>query len=408
MPSSWPTVALWMLAAFACMAEEHPPGVPTYYGDAGRILSRHCVGCHREGQPGRIPLDTWQQARLFSKEIRLVVGMRMMPPWPAVPEFGHFRNDRSLSIADIETLIRWTDTGAQKGTGEGKLVPAAIDQHIDERSIELGYPTSYRVPATGDVELRCFAIPAPVARDTWIRGIDLIPGDPRVVLHVRVLTDPGGVAEALDRADPEAGFNCSRESTYSRRFSLGDWTPAMPLQLLPPGFGRVLPAGTPLMVEIRYARIGNVVEDKTRVRLLTLDKRPARIVQPRFITSENLRISADTWDFRAEATWTAEQPLTLISLIPYMSSLGSDFKATLLRVDGAREPLVWVHDYHDNQQIAYILAAPVAIAPGDRIRVEGEFDNFETNPKSVKGKPATGQFALALEYVPPVTAAPRP
>jgi hypothetical protein len=397
-----------MLVAFACLAEEHPPGAPTYYGDAGRILSRHCVGCHREGQLGRIPLDTWRQARLFAKEIRLVVGMRMMPPWPAVPEFGHFSNDRSLSIADVETLIRWTDTGAQKGTGEGNLVPTVIDQHGRDRALEIGYPTPYRVPATGDVESRCFAIPAPVTRDTWIRGIDVIPGDPRVVLHVRVLTDPESRAEALDRADSEAGFNCARESPYSKRLSLGDWAPAMPLQLLPPDLGRVLPTGTPLLIEIRYARIGSVVEDKTRVRLLTLDKRPAQIVQTRFISSDNLAIPADTWDFRAEATWTADQPITLISLIPYMSSLGSDFKATLFRRDGTREPLVWVHDYRDNQQIAYILAVPVAIAPGDRVRVEGEFDNFETNPKSTKGKSARGQFALALEYVLMAKAAPPP
>ena len=119
MPCSWSTLTLSMLVAFACLAEEHPPGAPTYYGDAGRILSRHRVGCHREGQPGRIPLDTWRQARLFAKEIRLVVGMRMMPPWPAVPEFGHFSNDRSLSIADVETLIRWTDTGAKRALEKG-------------------------------------------------------------------------------------------------------------------------------------------------------------------------------------------------------------------------------------------------------------------------------------------------
>jgi hypothetical protein len=124
---TWVKYTILLLGCVAASADE--PDAPTFSGEVGGILAQKCIGCHRSGGPGRFPLDTWKQARLFTNEIRLVVGMRTMPPWPAVPGYGHFSNDRSLSVPEIETLIRWTDTGGRLGDGEGRLSPPKGEQH---------------------------------------------------------------------------------------------------------------------------------------------------------------------------------------------------------------------------------------------------------------------------------------
>src|SRR6187549_3238153 len=94
--------------------------VSTYSGQVAEILDRHCVGCHNRGGVGRLPLDSYEQARAFSKEIRDTANNRQMPPLFAVPGYGDFRNERGLSLAEIQTLIRWTDAGSPLGKGTRK------------------------------------------------------------------------------------------------------------------------------------------------------------------------------------------------------------------------------------------------------------------------------------------------
>ena len=389
--------ALFLLACVAVFGEE-PEEAATFFGEVGRILSDKCIGCHRAGQPGRFPLDTWEQARLFAREIRLVVGTRTMPPWPAVPDFGHFTNDRSLSVAEIETLIRWTDTGTPKGSGGGRLTAVHRRGYSDAPGTELGPVIPYEVPPNGDVEARCFSYPG-LPTDTWVRGIDVLPGDPRVVLHVRVFADIDGTAERMDRADPAPGFPCIRDqSGYLQRPRLGDWTPGMPLEMAPAGIGRELKANTPLLVEIRYARLGTPVKDVTHIRLLTLSRPPERVMRTKFIASESLTIPADTWTFRSSTTWTAPGDFNVHAVVPWLSNLGTDFKAFLKSPDGSESPLVWIHDYDVNWQISYLLSESLLIRSGSRVEIHTDFDNFETNFRARKGESAKGTYGLALEY----------
>ena len=163
------TTAVGAMTAFRCVGlvlgcvaafADDPAGAPTYFGEVGRILADKCIACHRAGQPGRFPLDTWEQARLFAREIRLVVGMRKMPPWPAVPAYGRFSNDRSLSVAEIETLIRWTDTGTLKGNGDGRLTMSYRKGDANEPSIDLMPPFSMRSRQTAMWKRDAFLIKA--------------------------------------------------------------------------------------------------------------------------------------------------------------------------------------------------------------------------------------------------------
>jgi hypothetical protein len=233
-----------------------------------------------------------------------------------------------------------------------------------------------------------------------VQGIDVTPGDGRVVLHVRAFVDVDGSADRLDRADPEAGFDCYRDpSGYLVRPRLGDWSPGSPLQLLPADAARPLPAGASVMIEVRYGRIGNRVLDRTRVSLIVQEKRPRYIVHTKFLTSQNLDLPADQWSIRAEDAWTVDQNFTLLSLVPFMTDLGTDFKATLSVPGGETLPLVWVHDYDPQWQISYTQKEPLLVRAGSRVVVSAEFDNFETNPRSKKGMAAKGQFALGLEYL---------
>src|SRR5579863_4597786 len=87
----------------------------TFYRDVLPILQERCQGCHRSGEIGPMPLGSYTEVRPWAKAIRQAVISRTMPPWNAEGPRGKFRNDPSLSQAEIDKLTDWIDRGAPEG-----------------------------------------------------------------------------------------------------------------------------------------------------------------------------------------------------------------------------------------------------------------------------------------------------
>src|SRR5436853_7076722 len=97
---------------------------PTFYRDVLPILQEHCQSCHRPGQVAPMSLVSYQETRPWARAIKSAVTLRKMPPWFADPNYGHFTNDRSLRQSEVDTLVKWADTGAVEG--DHKEAPAPV------------------------------------------------------------------------------------------------------------------------------------------------------------------------------------------------------------------------------------------------------------------------------------------
>src|SRR5579863_3670504 len=117
-----PAAALGL--ALILLAPAH--AAPTFYRDVLPILQAHCQECHRPGEAAPIPFVTYAQVRPWAKAIRTAVVTRKMPPWFADPCCGKFSNDRSLSIAERETLANWADSGAAQGDARDAPPPRSF------------------------------------------------------------------------------------------------------------------------------------------------------------------------------------------------------------------------------------------------------------------------------------------
>src|SRR5262245_2170842 len=96
----------------------HPPsGRFTSKRVVARIFQEKCEACHRTDSIAPMSLETYEQARPWAKSIRERVITRQMPPWHIDKTVGiqKFKNDRSLSDAQIDTIVKWVDAGASKG-----------------------------------------------------------------------------------------------------------------------------------------------------------------------------------------------------------------------------------------------------------------------------------------------------
>ncbi len=90
---------------------------PTFSKHIAPIFQEKCEACHRPDSIAPMSLRTFQEARPWARSIKAKVESRQMPPWHIDKTIGvrEFKNDRSLSDEQIETIVRWVDQGATQG-----------------------------------------------------------------------------------------------------------------------------------------------------------------------------------------------------------------------------------------------------------------------------------------------------
>ena len=180
--SRWLLLGL-AVASSAWASDQSSP--VTFSKDVLPILQKNCQGCHRPGQAAPMALITYAESRPWAKAIKAAVSARKMPPWFADPKYGHFVNDRSLKQGEIDTLVKWADTGAAEGNP--KDAPAPVQWPSGGWSIQpevvVDLPP-HEVPAKGVLEWELIAFPSPFKDDTWVTSMEILPGDASVVHHI--------------------------------------------------------------------------------------------------------------------------------------------------------------------------------------------------------------------------------
>ncbi|MEP6780022.1 MAG: cytochrome c, partial [Gemmatimonadaceae bacterium] len=100
--------------------------VVTYAKDIAPIFQQNCQQCHQPGSIAPISLLTYEDAKKYSTRIKNKVSARLMPPWHIDKTVGiqAFKNDRSLSDAQIAKIVDWVNAGSP--LGDPKDMPAPI------------------------------------------------------------------------------------------------------------------------------------------------------------------------------------------------------------------------------------------------------------------------------------------
>src|SRR5262245_44222777 len=103
---------------------------PTFTKDVAPILQRSCQNCHRPGSIGPMALMTYEDVRPWAKSMRVRVSARQMPPWHIDRNAGtlhSFKNDPSLSDAEINTIVSWIDAGTPRGNAADMPAPRTFE-----------------------------------------------------------------------------------------------------------------------------------------------------------------------------------------------------------------------------------------------------------------------------------------
>ena len=246
------------------VAQPADPQGPTFAKDIAPILYESCVTCHRPGQIAPMSLINYQEVRPWARSIKNKVESRAMPPWHLDRRIGiqEFKNDPSLTDAQIATIVRWVDNGAPQGDPANTPTPpefAPADAwQIGEPDVVVRFP-DYTVPAAGpDIFGNMFA-EFGLEEDRYITSIQTRPvGDrSRQVVH-----------HALSYAVEQ---NEQGESMGGGIF-LVEYASGKQAEIYPPDSGLLLPGGTEARLSYHLHSIGEEVDAKVELGINFLPK----------------------------------------------------------------------------------------------------------------------------------------
>ncbi len=334
---------------------------PTYSKDVAPIMNTNCVACHRPGASGPMSLTSYEEIRPWVKAILKNVSEGVMPPWHADKGFGPFTNDRSLSEDEIDTIVKWAKAGAPEGnksdlppmpefpSGEWILGEPDFVVNFDEVAL----------PATGSDQFHNLVGKTDFPEDKWITGIEIQPGDSKVVHHVILWQGQQG--------NPNGW--------------IGAWAAGADPETLPEGTARLLKQGQPIVGDMHYHLYGEETKDRTRVGLHFADKKDVeKELVNLWVMNAEFRIPAGDPNYEATSTFTFGQDSTILTLTPHMHYRGKDFSYTLTLPDGTKKDLLKVSRYDFNWQTGYEFEQPVDAPKGSKIDCVAHWDNSTNNP----------------------------
>ena len=373
----------------------------SYYGDIKPIVDRHCVSCHRAGEVGPMPLTTYEEVSAYGRMIQYVTTSKLMPPWYADPSYAHYSNERGLSETEIKKISNWVSSGMVPGK-EPEVPTVPIENHQDriKRKPDLVISMSEAFEQYGVYldQYQVFILPTDLAEDTWIEGIEFVPGNKKIVRFASVSVEPSDKFDSLDRWDPRYGY-----------FSFGGlgktpeepfwytWSPQQETSFMTDGTARLLPKRSNLLLHIHYGPTGRPQKDSSVIQLYFAPPAPvqrlmtAPLINPYVITGDSLFIPPDVKKV-FHASYMLPYDIELSDLTPQANLLCRSWEVYAKLPDKATpQKLLKIKEWNVNWKQTYHLETPVVLPKGTVIHALAHYDNTLDNPCNPSEKPV--QFA---------------
>ena len=366
----------------------------TYHEAIAALLYRECAQCHRPGQVAPFSLLTYEDAQRHADQIKLVIEKKLMPPWKAAPNFGHFLNEQILTESERHLLLQWIENGMPEGDPKVGPKPPRFNDgwQLGTPDLVLEMPEAFEVPADGPDIYQHFVLPTGLTEDRLVSAVEFQPGAAEVVHHSGFYIDTQGDARRLDELDPSPGYSNLGVTGFLGKGSLGGWGPGRMPNRLPPNMGRPLWKNSDLVLQIHYHPVGRPVKDVSRIGIYFAPRTADHLVCEILVADFSLNIPADEDNHYHRAEYTLPVDTTLLNTNPHMHLLGKSAKCWALLPDGSERPLIHVPQWDFYWQTEYVYREPVRLPAGTKLILECWFDNSTGNPLNFHNPPQTVHF----------------
>src|SRR5580692_6530876 len=342
----------------------------TYVKNIAPMFEAKCVSCHQPSGIGPMTLTSYETIKPFAPMIREMIRTQRMPPWRADPTIGHFLGDRSLSSAQIKTLVHWVEAGAPRGAGADPLaakVFKAPEWPLGKPDLVLDIP-AYTIPANGVVDYQRPFVANPLKEGKWLRASTIKVVNRQVVHHV--LT---GYLKDV----PEAG-SPANESKWGA--SLGGYAVGAESIIQPPDTGVYVPPGGAVGFQVHYTPYGQEVTEHSQIALYFYKDKPKLVMHNSVIANPNIEIPANQESVQLQAYLTIPKDMLLFAAFPHAHYRGASSQLFMITPEGQKTLLLSLPHYDFNWQRNYDFVEPVKVMAGSKLLAVYTYDNSVRNP----------------------------
>ena len=375
-----------MVMQVPVMAEQTDNPEVTFAKDVAPIFQAKCEACHRPESMAPMSLVTYRDSRPWARAIKDRVVKREMPPWHIDRTVGiqRFKNDRSLTDEQIDTIARWVDAGAPLGDPSDLPPPLEWPDH---ESWAIGTPDwLIRTPehvmyADGPDWWPDYYVESGLTEDRYVKAIETKPSKNgrRVVHHA---------SSFVIQEDDDTVLSASGDPVVAnpdRGARLGEFAPGKYGDIFPEDTGILIKAGATVRFNMHYFAIGEEVLDSTTVGLVFYPKDVVpkyRVIDPNMGGGccRDLDIPANSVT-RHDHYFPIRKPVKIISYQPHMHMRGKAQTLEAIYPDGTTEILSSVDRFDFNWHVAYVYADDVTplLPTGTMLHHIGIHDNTAAN-----------------------------
>ena len=370
------------------MAAAQDEATATYTRDVAPIFRAKCENCHRPGYIAPMSLQTYADSRPWARSISNRVETRQMPPWHIDESVGiqEFQNDRSLTQAEIDTIVRWVDAGAPRGNPVDLPRPAVFAdddvwnfaERFDGPPDLILHSTPYTMPAVAQDAWWKPEVPTGLTEDRWIRAIEIRPSTVagrRITHHA--------LARLQQEEDPEDLGAASEVGPGI----LMEWAVGKQGEIMRDGSGKLIKADSTIVWDIHYSAVGEEITDTAELGLYLYPEGQEPRHRQVLSAWSTIEGGSDHLSILPNAITTTEnfhvlkQNGRIENYQPHMHLRGKGMQMTAVLPDGSQRVLSRVSDFNFNWHNNYVYADHAAplLPKGTVIAVKSWYDNTSAN-----------------------------
>lgn len=396
-----------MLVAACSNKPNDLPAVVTFTEHIAPILYNNCTICHRPGGGAHFSLVTYVDAARSAGVNAFVVREKMMPPWPADPQYTHFIGERVLTDRESKLFEKWAKDGVIEGPKD-KLPPLPaypVGSLLGTPDIRIPVQPIFLQKNSSDKFL-LVKIPYELHSDTFASLIEFVPGHRNVVHHVNgdmvsfedakkknvfeglQVVNMAEDTSALLLAYIKLGLQNDDGSFPLLQKSVVNYLPGVTGQKYPNGLGgyKLSRKGAFLLNDLHYGFTKNDdIWDSSYINIFLtkgpLD-RPVQEFQLGTIGLSPVEPDMLILPNTVKPVWskfTVPYDISILTINPHMHLLGKSFKAYALQPNGDTIRLISIPRWDFNWQYFYTFKKMLKIPKGSTIVAEGIYDNTTKN-----------------------------
>jgi tetratricopeptide (TPR) repeat protein len=370
------------------------PVAITFNKDIAPIIFQSCAVCHHPGGSAPFSLLNYEDVKKRAKQIAAVTRSRYMPPWLPEPGYGEFVGERRLSDYQIKLIEQWAESGAAEGALSDLPKAPKFNEgwQLGPPDLVVKLPVAYTLAAEGTDVFRNFVIPAPVSMTRYLKAVEILPGNRKVVHHANILIDRTQSFRRLDEQDPGVGFGGMDIAVESESFEPDShflfWKPGTPPFTEPEDRAWRLDKGTDLILNMHLQPSGKPEVIQPTIGLYFSKKPPTRY--PMLLQLEHdgaIAIPPGKKDFAVTDNFELPLDAEVLGVYPHAHYLGKNIQGFATLPDGKRIWLIHIKDWDMNWQAVYRFVKPIFLPRGTILSMRWTYDNSAANVRNPNHPP---------------------